>query len=234
MEGQNLPMIPTLHRFLAKKLVCLVLLVSGCGGVGFLGTTASSFLRHVQESDNPNVRYAAFTKLADPSCYSDESQKAEAVGVLVAALEGGEESVATQAAICRTLGALNRPEALTVLRKTALADDPIVRTEACRALGKIGTIEDATLLARVMTTDLSRDCRVAAIEGLGDLAPADPRIGLTLVEGMRNPDPAIRAASYQTLKRITGQDLGFEISQWEELAHARLNETQPPDVPTAP
>ncbi|WP_169981376.1 HEAT repeat domain-containing protein [Tautonia rosea] len=234
MEGQIVPTIPPRHRLLATMALCLLAFPSGCGGVGFLGTTASSFLRHVRESDNPNVRYAAFTKLADPGCYSDENQKTEAVRELVAALEGGNESVATQAAICRTLGALDRPEALTVLRKTALAEDPIVRTEACRALGKLGTIEDATLLARVMTTDVSRDCRVAAIEALGDLAPADPRIGLTLVEGMRNPDPAIRAASYQTLKLITGQDLGFEISQWEELAQARLNEMQPPDVQTAP
>ncbi|WP_233578208.1 HEAT repeat domain-containing protein [Tautonia sociabilis] len=200
---------------------------AGCAGVGFIGTTASSFLRHIRESEDPNVRYAAITKLSNPNCYDDESQKAEAVGLLVAALEGGEESVATQAAICRTLGALDRPEALTALRKAALAEDPIVRAEACRALGAIGTAEDATILARVMTADTSRDCRVAAIEALGDLEEVDPRIGLTLVEGMRNPDPAIRAASYQALKDVTGEDFGFEIDRWEELARSRLGDESP-------
>ena len=142
--------------------------------------------------------------------------------MLVAALEGGNESVATQAAICRTLGSLDRPAALTALRKAALADDPIVRTEACRALGRIGKPEDETMLARVMTTDVSRDCRVAAIEALGELEHVDPRIGLTLVEGMRNPDPAIRAASYQALTDVTGEDLGFEVDRWDELARSRL------------
>lgn len=209
-------------------VLCLAAMASGCGGVGFIGTTASSFLRHVRESEDPNVRYDAFTKLADPSCYADESQKAEAVRELVAALEGGQESVATQAAICRTLGALDRPEALTALRKAALAEDPIVRAQACRSLGRIGSTEDATILARVMTTDVSRDCRVAAIEALGTLEHVDPRIGLSLVEGMRNPDPAIRAASYQALKEVTGEDLGFEVDQWEQLARSRLDASAPP------
>ncbi|QDV37228.1 HEAT repeat domain-containing protein [Tautonia plasticadhaerens] len=209
-------------------VLCLAAFSTGCGGVGFIGTTASSFLRHVRESEDPNVRYAAFTKLADPSCYDDESQKTEAVRELVAALEGGQESVATQAAICRTLGALDRPEALTALRKAALADDPIVRAQACRSLGRIGTAEDGTILARVMATDVSRDCRVAAIEAMGTLEQVDPRIGLSLVEGMCNPDPAIRAASYQALKEVTGEDLGFEVDQWDQLARSRLGEAAPP------
>jgi HEAT repeat protein len=208
--------------------LCLVLTVAGCGGVGFVGTTASSFLRHIRESEDPNVRYAAFTKLANPSCYDDESQKAEAVAALVEALESGRESVATRAAICRTLGSLERPEGLTALRKAALDEDPIVRTEACRALGKVGTAEDGTILARVMATDISRDCRVAAIEAMGELEQVDPRIALTLVEGMRNPDPSIRASSYEALKSITGEDLGFEVDQWEQLARSRLDESTPP------
>lgn len=214
----------------AREHVGLIALIlagttAGCGGVGFLGTTASSFLRHIRESDDPNVRYAAFTKLSDPHCFSDDAQKAEAVRVLIETLDRGEESVATQAAICRTLGSIGGPDALTVLRKAALADDPIVRAEACRALGRIGTTEDATLLARVMTTDVSRDCRIAAIESMGDLDAVDPRIGLILVEGMRNPDPAIRAASYQAIKAVTGVDLGFEVERWEELARSRLDAT---------
>lgn len=203
----------------------LAMTIAGCGGVGFLGTTASSFLRHIRESDDPNVRYAAFTKLSDPQCFSDEAQRVEAVRILIETLDRGDESVATQAAICRTLGSIGGADALTVLRKAALAEDPIVRAEACRALGQIGTTEDASLLARVMTTDMNRDCRIAAIESMGNLESVDPRIGLILVEGMRNPDPAIRAASYHALKSVTGVDLGFEVEGWEELARSRIENT---------
>ena len=52
----------------------------------------------------------------------------------------------------------------------------LVRAEACRALGKVGRPEDATILARVMTVDTLGDCRVAAIEGLGELKSHDQRI----------------------------------------------------------
>ena len=203
--------------------IAAALAASGCGGVGYIGTTASSFLRHARESDDPNVRYAAFAKLADEGCYTDEEQKSEAARQMVAALESGRESIATQAVLCRTLGALGQPEALGAIRKAALNDEQIIRVEACRALGKLGNAEDVATLARIMTTDLSRDCRVAAIEALAELEPNDPRIGVSLVQGMRNPDPAIRAASYAALRDLTGEDLGLDVEPWEALAMKRLD-----------
>ena len=208
-------------------LTIAAVLLAGCGGVGFIGTTASSFLRRVRESDDPNIRYAAINRLGDPSCYEDEGQKADAAKTLAESYLAGKDSIASRAAICRTLGQIGHPEALTALRKAALDPEPIVRAEACRALGKVGTEEDATILARIMTTDTSRDCRVAAIDGLAEMAPEDPRIGISLVEGMKNPDPAIRAASYEALQQTTGQDLGFEIDKWEELATSRLGDDAP-------
>ena len=207
------PAVPTLLLAFAASLAA-----DGCGGVGYIGTTASSFLRHARESDDPNVRYAAFAKLADEGSYSDEEQKVEAARQMVAALESGRESIATQAVICRTLGELGRPEALATVRKAALDDEQIIRVEACRALGKLGNAEDVATLARIMTTDLSRDCRIAAIESLAELNPDDARIGVSLVQGMRNPDPAIRAASYAALREITGEDLGLDVEPWETWA----------------
>jgi len=219
LAGARRPLGPWLLLGLAAAVA-----VIGCGGVGFIGTTASSFLRHVRESDDPNVRYAAITRLADPGSYSDESQRVEAARELSARLQSGHESVAARAAICRTLGALGRPEAREAVRKAVLDESPLVRTQACRALGHVGNAQDATLLARIMATDLNRDSRVAAIEALATLGTTDPRIALTLVEGMRNPDPAIRAASYESLKQLTGQDLGLDAEPWEQQARRRLEQ----------
>ncbi len=205
-----------------RVLIALFLLLqSGCG-VGFIGTTASSFLHRIRDSDDPNVRYLAYTKLADPNCYSNESEKDEAAGVLIEALNGKEQSLALRAAACRTLGELGRPAARVALIKASRDPEPLLRAEACRALGKVGTTEDATVLALMMTTDLSRDCRVAAIEALGELKPVDARIDLKLVEGMQSPDPAIRTASYGALRSITDEDLGIDFRPWQELAQGRM------------
>jgi len=194
----------------------------GCGSLGFIGTTAPSFMRNIRESADPNVRYESFTRLADPQVYTEPVQKEEAVRLLSAALASGRESTAIRAAACRTLGALGRPSAAPALRSAVLDPDPIVRSEACRALGKVGSSEDGVLLARIMTTDADRDTRVAAIEALGALQTTDPRIAFLLVEGMKNADPSIRAASYASLKQIAGEDFGLDVEPWETWANERL------------
>jgi HEAT repeat protein len=104
--------------------------------------------------------------------------------------------------------------------------EPVVREEACRALGRVGRPEDATVLARVMTVDTHGDCRIAAIEGLAALKAPDPRIGALLVDGMEHKDPGIRLASVQALRAITGQDLGIEAGPWRKYVQAGLT---PPD-----
>ena len=68
-------------------------------------------------------------------------------------------------------------------------------------LGSGGPTEDATILARVMTVDTSGECRVAAIESLGDLKANDRRITEYLVAGMEHDEPAIRVASSRRLRR---------------------------------
>src|SRR5438552_3333221 len=83
--------------------------------------------------------------------------------------------------------------------------------------GRVGQPEDAVGLARIMAADTSIDCRVAAIEGIGALKPTDPRMSAALVEGMEHQDPAIRLASLQALRSITGKELGTEPEPWKKL-----------------
>jgi hypothetical protein len=86
--------------------------------------------------------------------------------------------------------------------------------EGCRALGKVGTPEDATILARIMTVDTLEDCRIAAIEGLGSLKAQDPRITQVLLDGMEHDDPAIRLECLSSLRKITRKDYGTEPAAW--------------------
>jgi hypothetical protein len=197
---------------LSRLLVVCVLAVAGC--TTWVGTTAKSFLGHVRNNPDPNTRYVAYSKLADPRAYDSEDEKAEAVRILIDKFENGHEPTATKAMICRTLGQLRDPRAHEILVKAVNNPEPVIKIEACRALGKAGRPEDATILAQVMTLDNLEDARIAAIEGLAELKTTDPRIYQVLVENMDHEDPAIRLASLNALRKLTGKNHGTNPADW--------------------
>jgi hypothetical protein len=65
-----------------------------------------------------------------------------------------------------------------------------------------------------MMLDNLEDARIAAIEGLSELKTSDPRIYRMLVDAMEHEDPAIRLASLNTLRKLTGKDQGTEAAAW--------------------
>ena len=221
------------HRELASWLLLgAAILAAGC--TTFVGTTAKSFLGHVRNNPDPNVRYLAYSKLGSPGAYDSEKEKGEAVLVLLDKFEKGNEPMATRAIICRSLGELRDPRARDVLVKAVSSPDPVIKIEACRALGKVGRPEDATILAQVMTLDNLEDARIAAIEGLAELKTSDPRIYKMLLDGMDHDDPAIRLASLNALRKLTGKDHGTDPAVWSrELKPilAQLGESSAPSAP---
>ena len=158
----------------------------------YIGTTPSSFFRHVRSNPDPNIRFIAYGKLGSPELYDTAADKTEAVTTLVAKLQEGKEPLAIRAIIVRSLGQLGDPRARDVVARAVNDSEGVVRTEACRALGRVGRPDDATTLVRIMTVDPLEDCRIAAIEGIGALKTQDPRIYHVLIDGMDHEDPAIR------------------------------------------
>lgn len=224
-----------LHVVRCRVVVAAGLLLGVCGCASGLGTTASSAMRVVRESPDPNLRHRAYMRLAEKDRYVRDDQYAEAATLLVGRLQSGKEPVASRAAICRTLGELGRPEGREGLLAVIGDENPIIRAEACRALGKIGKPEDAGELSRVMAADHSGECRIAAIEALGELRESDPRVEQMLVEGMKNDDPAVRLAALRSLRTLTGENLGVDPEPWAEHVDARLaslkNTAEPVVVP---
>jgi HEAT repeat protein len=194
-------------------LAAPLVLLAGCAQ--HVGTTATSFMKHVRENPDPNLRHLAYARLADPNCYLTDEQMVEAANLLGQRLDAKDEPTVTRAIICRTLGELKRPEGAPALRRACDDLEPVVRGAACRALGKLGDPEDLPILARIMAADSDPDCRIAAIEGLGNLPSADTRCMQSLVDGMQSPDPAIRLASYDSLQKLAGRDLGPDPGPWK-------------------
>jgi HEAT repeat protein len=214
-------------------LMATIAIVAGCST--YIGTTSKSFLREAKENGDPNIRYIAYAKLGTPSVYDSEAQKDEAIQLLVTKLREAKEPVAVRAVIVRSLGNLRDRRARHEIIKAANdVENAVIRVEACRALGKVGRPEDATLLARIMTVDKLEDCRIAAIEGLGLLKANDARIYGILLDGMENDDPAIRLECLRSLRAITGKDLGIEAAAWRRGLEPLLKEMSTATSTTVP
>jgi HEAT repeat protein len=218
-------------------LPAVVVLATCVGCSTYIGTTSKSFIRQAKSNPDPNIRYIAYAKLGNPDLYDDPHDKSEAVETLVAKLDEGREPVGIRAVIIRALGELGDRRARNAIARVANDPDtePMLKVEAYRALGKVGTPEDATMLARMMNTAPLEDCRIAAIEGIGTLKTQDPRILHVLIEGMEHEDPAIRLQSYRALKQITGKDLGSRPGPWRQELEPQLakSEKPPAAAPTA-
>jgi hypothetical protein len=192
---------------------------SGClssNAFQFHGTTAATFMRTIQESKDPNARYLAYDKLGSTRAYDDDAQKNVAAQLMAVKLKNGHEPIATRAVICRSLGVLRKPVAREAILAATYDEDALVRAEACRSLGRVGRPEDATILAQHSMLDASVECKVAAIESLGDLKTNDPRISELLIAGMEHPEPVIRVACLKTLRSITGKDVGVDPMAWKK------------------
>jgi HEAT repeat protein len=220
-------------RLFTHMAMIAVAIVSGCST--YIGTTSKSFLREAKENGDPNIRYVAYAKLGTPSVYENEAQKDEAIQLLTTKLREAKEPVAVRAVIVRSLGNLGDRRARHEIIKAANdVENAVIRVEACRALGKVGRPDDATLLARIMTVDKLEDCRIAAIEGLGLLKANDERIFGILIDGMENDDPAIRLECLRSLRAITGKDLGIDPAAWRRGLEPILKEMSTAASTTVP
>jgi HEAT repeat protein len=221
-----------LRRHALLLLAATLAAVAGCQT--YVGTTSKSFLGHVRKNPDPNTRFIAYSKLASPDVYDTAEQKAEAVRTLIERYQRGHEPVASRAMICRTLGELRDPQARDLLVKAVSSPEAIIKIEACRALGKVGKSEDATVLAQVMTLDNLEDARIAAIEGLAELKTDDARIFQMLVDGMEHEDPAFRLASVNALRKLTKKDLGTDPAAWRKELKPMLDAAQKPNTASSP
>lgn len=210
------------------RVIALLSAVAAAASTGcstYIGTTSKSFLHQVRDNPDPNIRYIAYSKLGVPSAYESQAQKDEAIGIMIAKLKEAKEPVAVRAVIVRSLGNLGdrraRPE---IIKAANDVENAVIRVEACRALGKVGQPEDATILARIMTIDKLEDCRIAAIEGLGMLKAQDARIYNILLDGMDHDDPAIRLECLRALREITGKDVGVDPAAWRRELEPTLKE----------
>ncbi|TWU42433.1 HEAT repeat domain-containing protein [Novipirellula artificiosorum] len=99
------------------------------------------------------------------------------------------------------------------LIEMGLDDDSMkVRMEACRALGRIDDAQSSQMLAATYGSETNQDVRHAAIESLSQHKNPTSVNSLRLALDDRNP--ATRDLTMQSLRDVTGKDLGGDAEAW--------------------
>jgi len=135
----------------------------------------------------------------------------------------GDDDRMVRAQAAGTLGAWARPASAEPLAKALRNDeDAFVRADCAKALGQIPGQASVEALVERLRFDPEADVRVACARALRlhrDVAAAKG-----LVYGLVDPRLAVRDATEESLRYVTGEDRGFDPEAW----HAHFTGTDDP------
>lgn len=139
-----------------------------------------------------------------------------------------ESNPLLRAEVVKTLAAFPIVQAEEGLRLAI--EDPIVdvRIVACEAWSRRGGVEALRQLIETLNSDTDADVRLAATRGLARF-PSSEAIE-ALATALNDPDPALQYAGAETLKAVSGQDYGYNISAWREFVQGREPSVAAPSV----
>jgi hypothetical protein len=190
--------------------------VQAVGDLSCLRTAAGSAFNDLTtclaDEEEPTLRAACATGVAAVAGSVDQ-----ALPLLTAKL-ASDDVVGVRAGAARAIGLLGARarSAESILMAAVRSDDPTIRGEAARALGRIGAVSAIDGIIDAPGDERVPDVRPLAIEGLGALASEeDALIGLTgLLRGCFNPpiDPSPRYPPVSSVNGVT-RDFRNELAR---------------------
>lgn len=129
-----------------------------------------------------------------------------------------------RAELVRALGACQGPEVEQLL--VAALKDPSteVRTTACEVWGQRGGADAVRQLSETLGSDTEADVRMAAARALGKTR--DPAAVAALGRLLAENDPAMQYRAVESLRLVTGKDLGNDVGRWQQYVRGELPEAQ--------
>ncbi len=101
--------------------------------------------------------------------------------------------------------------------KAGLSDpDFETRIACCRAWSIRGGKDGIEPLSNTLTNDGNFDVRLAAARALGTLK--EPTAAKALAEALADADPAMQRRALESLKLVSGQDYGNDVTKWRQYA----------------
>lgn len=198
-----------------------LLLVSGCAGTPL--AAYNPMLREEWAEDekagptiHTKIRELAEIKAAAPRLSAAE-QEQYSEQLLRILRDERQTLVISQATLA--LAEFSTAASIEGLRLATEHRDSDVRIAACRAWQRKKSPEALHMLAETLGSDTELDVRIAAAHALQEFR--DPAAISALGMALENTDPALQHRAMQSLKLISGRDLGTNVAAWKQVIDSR-------------
>jgi HEAT repeats len=149
-------------------------------------------------------------------------EEQEAFAAELARQMPNENDFNVRMAVIKIMGTMNAPSANAILFAGLKDPEPEIRATCCESWGKRPSEESTRMLAEVLSGDTDLDVRMAAAKSLSSSHSKEAIAALG--RALDDPDPGMQHCAVASLKKVTGKNLGNDVSAWRELA-------QRPDPP---
>lgn len=155
-------------------------------------------------------------------------QQQEQISVELAQRFADESDPLLRAEILRTLAKFPTSTATAKLRAALSDSDSDVRMAACQAWAQRGSPEAASVLAETLHRDSDLDVRLEAARALGKTR--DPAAVAALGLALEEKDVAMQRRAVESLREVTGKDLGNDVDRWRQYVKGEAPENPPTSI----
>lgn len=172
---------------------------------------------------SPAERIAQIRARADKARHAAQAER-EAAGRELAAMLRVEEDSMIRCELVRALGVCAGAEVDEMLAAALKDPSNEVRIAACEVWAARGGADAVARLSETLGSDTDPDVRMAAARALG--TTRDPAAVAALGRLLDDADPAMQYRAVESLRRVTGKDLGNDVGRWQQYVRGELPEAQ--------
>ncbi|MBN1910603.1 MAG: HEAT repeat domain-containing protein [Pirellulales bacterium] len=181
----------------------------------------------------PYKRMAEYRRLAKEGTKAEPARRQEVAQRLAGEMQA-EPDPMIRAQIARTLGAYPTPEAAAALRQALEDSSTDVRIAACKSWGDWSTWGDPNAIKWLnerVASDMDNDVRREATEQLGRTDNPAALTGLSVA--LDDQSPVLQRQAVLSLREVTNEDLGHDVSRWRQFCRARVPNSETPTAVAA-
>jgi len=204
-------------RTLASLAALSLIVATGCATWPFHAKERTSIL-------TPGMRVSAIREMAARADEVDSLQQARLSEQLATQIRT-EPDPLVRRAIQETIAEYSTPLAHEVLVAGLNDDDLDVRLACCLKLGERAEASSTEVLRRTLESDEELDVRLAAVDALGKIPSTESVAALAIA--LKDRDPAMQYAGVQSLRAISGLDLGNDVKAWQDYAASEQPQLSP-------
>ncbi len=213
----------SLARTLASLAALFLIVATGCASWPFHAKERTSIL-------TPGMRVSSIQEMAARANDVDSAQQARLSEQLATQIRT-EPDPLVRKAIQETIAEYSTPLAHDVLVAGLSDDDLDVRLACCLKLGERSETSSTQVLRRVLENEDELDVRLAAVDALGKIPSKESVAALAVA--LKDRDPAMQYAGVQSLRAISGLDLGNHVEAWREYAAGEQPQISPQGISVA-